>query len=60
MSDDLGDITVNKKKEYHNCEMTFSCYYAHDRSDFKVEKDKTYKIYTTIKEVELLNEALNV
>ena len=60
MSDNLGHITVNEKKEYHNCEMTFCCYYTHDKSDFKVEKDQKYKINTTIKEVDLLNEALNV
>lgn len=40
--------------------MTFSCYYIHDKSDFKVSKDQKYKINTTVKEVELLNEALNV
>ena len=60
MNDNLGLITVNKKKEYHNCEMIFSFHYSHDKSDFKVNKDQKYKIYTTIKEVELLNEALNV
>lgn len=60
MSDNSGVITVNEQKVYHNCEMTFSYYYKHDKSDFKVEKDQKYKIYTTIKEVELLNEALNV
>lgn len=60
MSINLEVITVNEKKEYHNCEMTFCCYYDNDKSDFKVKKDQKYKIYTTIEEVELLNEALNV
>lgn len=60
MSDNLGLITVNVQKEYHNCEMIFSLYYNHAKSDFKVEKDQKYKIYSTIKEVEILNEALNV
>jgi len=60
VSENLGLITVNEKKEYHNCEMVFSLYYDHAKSDFKVEKDQKYKIYSTIKEVEVLNEALNV
>lgn len=60
MNDDVSLITVNTKKEYHNCEMTFCFYYNNDESDFKVNKDQKYKIYTTVKEVTLLNEALNV
>lgn len=60
MSENLGLITVNEKKEYHNCEMVFSLYYNHEKSDFKVEKDQKYKIHTTIQEVEVLNEALNI
>lgn len=60
MSESVGLITVNEKKEYHNCEMVFSLYYNHEKSDFKVEKDQKYKIHTTIQEVEVLNEALNV
>ena len=60
MSDSSGLITVNEKKKYHNCEMTFCYYYDHDSSDFKVEKDQKYRIHTTVKEVEVLNEALNV
>lgn len=60
MSENLGLITVNEQKEYHNCEMVFSLYYNHAKSDFKVEKDQKYKIHTTIQEVEVLNEALNV
>lgn len=60
MSENVGLITVNTKKEYHNCEMVFSLYYDHAKSDFKVEKDQKYKIHTTIQEVEVLNEALNV
>ena len=60
MTNNLELITVNEKKEYHNCEMTFSCYFTHDKSDFKVEKDQKYKIHTSIKEVEVLNEALNI
>lgn len=60
MSDTAGVITVNEKKDYHNCEMIFSLYYNHAKSDFKVEKDQKYKIHTTIQEVEVLNEALNI
>lgn len=60
MSENLGLITVNEQKDYHNCEMVFSLYYNHAKSDFKVEKDQKYKIHTTIQEVEVLNEALNV
>ncbi len=60
MSENLGLITVNEQKEYHNCEMVFSLYYNHAKSDFKVEKDQKYKIHTTIQEVQVLNEALNV
>ncbi len=56
----MGLITVNEKRDYHNCEMTFCFYYNNDISGFRVEKDQKYKINTTIKEVELLNEALNV
>lgn len=53
-------LSVNEKQEYHNCEMIFSMYYQSASSDFTVEKDQKYKIHTTIKEVEVLNEALNV
>lgn len=60
MIDHSGLITVNEQKEYHDCEMIFSFYYNHHKSDFKVEKDQKYKIYTTIDEVKVLNEALNV
>jgi hypothetical protein len=60
LSDNLGPIPVNEKKEYHDCEMIFCFYYDHKNSTFKVEKDQKYKIHTTIREVELLNEALNV
>jgi len=60
LSDNSGQIIVNEKREYHNCEMTFCFYYAHGKSDFKVEKEQKYIIHTTLKEVESLNEALNV
>jgi len=60
LSDNAGQITVNEKKEYHNCEMSFCFYYDHNKSDFKVEKEQKYNIHTTLKEVEALNEALNV
>ena len=60
MNENLGLITVNERKEYHNCEMTFCFYYENDNNGFKVDKEQKYKINTTIKEVELLNEALNV
>ena len=55
-----GMITVNERQAYHNCEMIFSMYYESDTSDFKVDKDQKYKIFTTIKEVEVLNEALEL
>jgi hypothetical protein len=60
LSNTEGPLTVNKQKDYHNCEMVFSLYYNHPKSAFKVEKDQKYKIHTTIQEVEVLNEALNV
>ncbi len=60
MIDHPEQITVNEKKEYHNCEMTFCFYYDNEKSDFKLEKDQKYTIHTTLKEVELLNEALNI
>lgn len=60
MSDTLELITVNTKKEYHNCEMTFSLFYKHPQSTFKVEKVQKYKIHTTLKEIAALNEALQV
>lgn len=60
MKEDLELITVNEKKVYHDCEMTFSFFYDHEKSDFKVKPEQKYKIHTTIKEVEILNEALNV
>ena len=60
LDETLALLTVNEKKAYHNCEMIFSCYYEHDTSDFKVTKKQKYKIHTSIKEVEALNEALNV
>ncbi len=59
MSDNLNYICVNEKQAYHNCELVFSFYYDNKR-DFKVDEEQKYKIHTTIKEVELLNEALNV
>ncbi|MDA7816739.1 hypothetical protein N9A28_00955 [Sulfurimonas sp.] len=60
MSENIGLITVNAKKEYHDCEITFCLYYESDASDFKLDKDQKYKIHTTIEEVEILNEALHV
>lgn len=53
-------IIVNEKKEYHDCEMLFCFYYDNANSDFKVERDQKYKIFTTLKEVEILNEALRI
>ena len=60
MSDTTDIITVNTKKDYHNCEMIFSMYYENPENGYKVDKDQKYRIHTTIKEVEALNEALNV
>ena len=60
MSDNSGVIRVNEKQAYHNCEMTFCFYYESRNNDFKVDKEQKYKIHTTIKEVELLNEALHI
>lgn len=60
MSDTLELITVNTKKEYHNCEMTFCLFYNHPKSIFKVDKDQKYKIHTTLKEIAVFNEALTI
>ncbi|MEA3369805.1 MAG: hypothetical protein U9Q40_00525 [Campylobacterota bacterium] len=60
MNNNSEAVTVNKKQAYHNCEMTFCFYYESAKSDFKVTKKQKYKIYTTAKELELLNEALNI
>ncbi len=60
MIDNSGTIIVNEKQDYHNCEMGFCFYYESDTSDFKVGKEQKYKIHTTLKEVEKLNEALNI
>jgi len=57
---DVNIITVNQKQDYHNCEMIFSFFYHSESSGFVVEKDQKYKIYTTLKEVEILNEALHI
>jgi len=59
VNDNTVLITVNEKQEYHNCEMIFY-FYNNDENGFRVTKDQKYKIHTTIKEVEALNEALNV
>jgi len=56
----MNIITVNQKQDYHNCEMIFSFFYHSESSDFAVEKDQKYKIHTTLKEVEILNEALHI
>ena len=60
MSESIHIISVNTKKEYHNCEMIFSFLNDDIKSDFEVDQDQEYKIHATIKEVEILNEALNV
>jgi len=40
--------------------MTFSLFYNHPQSSFKVEKDQKYKIHTTLKEIAVFNEALTI
>jgi len=60
MNEMMQIIIVNSKKDYHNCEMIFSFYYKSDTSDFNVQNNQKYNIHTTIKEIEALNEALNV
>jgi len=46
----LDLVIVNMKKDYHNCEMIFSCSHSEEK----------YQIYTTLKEVEVLKEALEI
>ena len=53
-------VTVNEKKTYHNCALRFSMFSSDSSSDFKVDDSIYYCIHTTLKEVELLNEALNI
>lgn len=60
MSNNTNYIYVNDKKAYHNCEITFSFYLSNDKSDFAVDKEQMYSIYTTAKELELFNEALHI
>lgn len=60
MNDTIDPITVNEKKEYHDCEMIFSLEHHNHINGFKVDKDQKYKIHTSIKEVEILHEALKV
>lgn len=60
MSDTTDVLTVNTKKDYHNCEMIFSMYYENPDNGFKVDEEQQYRIFTTIKEVDALNEALNL
>jgi hypothetical protein len=60
VSETVGLLTVNEKKAYHNCEMIFSFFYKNEANGFEVDKDQKYKIYTTLREVEVLNEALNL
>lgn len=51
---------MNHKQDYHNCLMEFCFFYESDTSDFKVGKEQKYKIHTTLKEVQQLNESLNI
>ena len=60
MNDNIDLITVNEKREYHDCEMVFSLEYHNRNNGFKVQKDQKYKIHTSVKEVKILNEALQV
>jgi len=60
MREDLGLVSVNEKQKYHNCEMIFSFYYHNKENGFKVDEEQKYKIHTTIKEIEVLNEALEL
>ena len=60
MNETVEIISINEKKEYHNCEMLFSFFNDNAKSNFQVDQEQKYSIHTTIKEVEVLNEALNV
>ncbi|HIC43111.1 MAG TPA: hypothetical protein EYO73_02090 [Sulfurimonas sp.] len=60
MSENIGLLPVNEKKDYHDCEMTFCMYYENTQGDYKVDKAQKYHIHTTLKEVDVLNEALNL
>lgn len=60
MNNTLSIVTVNEKQAYHDCEMIFSFYYRNEKSDFKVDEDQKYKIHTTLQEIQVLNEALNL
>jgi len=60
LSETTNIISVNTKKEYHNCEMIFNFLNDDIKSDFEVDQEQQYKIHTTIKEVEKLSEALSV
>jgi hypothetical protein len=60
LSNNLEPINVNAKQAYHNCEMTFSFYLNNNNSNFIVDTNQQYTINTTLKEVEILNEALHL
>ncbi|NOR55991.1 MAG: hypothetical protein GQ531_07255 [Sulfurovum sp.] len=60
MSNQITSIIVNEKRDYHNCEMTFSCSIERNSNNFEIDQDQPYIIYTTLKEVEVLNEALAI
>ena len=57
---EAGVITVNTPQEYHNCSLLFSFEYTNPDNGFSVDSEQLYKIHTTLKEVEALNEALAV
>lgn len=57
---DREAYVVNNKNEYHDCEMVFSFYFENSESDFQVDPEQLYKINTTLKEVAIFNEALQL
>lgn len=59
MNETLGQIPVNTKQTHHDCEMIFS-YSTSGQSDFSIDSEQRYKIYTTLEEIEVLKEALEM
>jgi hypothetical protein len=52
--------TVNTPQPYHNCELIFSYHYENPANGFKVDDQQLYHIHTTMKEVYILNEVLEI
>ncbi len=60
MNDSIPTFHINDRKPYHDCELYFCFDYVNKQTGFQVDNTQTYLMHTTIKEVELLNEALNI